>query len=149
MTPALTVRLPSSCGRASRPPRGELRTARQALLADGVRLLTMTGPPVVGKTSLALALRRELAEQLRHGARLVDLAPIHDPVQVVLAMVDALGVAAMTGRRPLDCLIRAMGDRERLVILDNFELIVAAAPLIGDLLGACPSLRVVVTSRWR
>jgi predicted ATPase/DNA-binding CsgD family transcriptional regulator len=125
----------------------DVRAARQALLEDGVRLLTLTGPPGVGKTSLALTVARGLTERSRHGASLVDLAPVTDPALVGGAIVDALGVGTTPGRRPLDRLVRAIGERERLLVLDNFEQVVGAAPLVADLLAACPALAVIVTSR--
>ncbi len=129
---------------------GELATIRQRLGADGaeqVRLLTLTGPAGVGKTRLALAAVAEVAEQFPDGVTLVDLAPIRDPLLVLSAIAHALGLAD-TGNRPvLDRLGTFLHERALLLALDNFEQVLPAAATLADLLAACPSLTLLVTSR--
>jgi predicted ATPase/DNA-binding SARP family transcriptional activator/Tfp pilus assembly protein PilF len=124
----------------------DLARCHQALLSDGVRLLTLTGPPGVGKTSLALALAHGLHGRFANPVRLIDLAPIADPREVGRAIAESLKVPA-TGQRPIERLARFLRTQDHLLVLDNFEQVVEAASLVADLLAACPRLRVVVTSR--
>jgi predicted ATPase/DNA-binding XRE family transcriptional regulator len=122
---------------------GELR----ALIAGGTRLLTLTGPPGVGKTRLSLQLAAELGPSLADGACFVPLVSLADPGGVADAVLGALG-AARSGRRPAgDELAEALRKRELLLVLDNFEHLIAAAPLVAALLQAAPRLRVLATSR--
>jgi predicted ATPase/DNA-binding CsgD family transcriptional regulator len=126
---------------------GELETIRQRLVADGVRLLTLTGPAGVGKTRLALAAATQVAEHFPDGVTLVDLAPVHDPLLVLSTMARALGLTD-TGYPPLPERLRAsLSEREMLLILDNCEQVLPAAAQLADLLAACPGLRLLVTSR--
>ena len=121
----------------------EIAAARD-LLRAGCRLLTFSGPPGVGKTSLALALAADLAGRYADGA-LVDLSPVAQADLVAAAIADALGIA---GRRPnAERLVGALRNWELLLILDNFEQVVDAASVVSRLLAGCPRLTVVVTSR--
>jgi len=124
----------------------ELDTARDLLLSPDRRLLTLTGLPGVGKTRLALALSEDVAGTCPDGVVVVSLAPLPYPSLVGGAIRQALGVS--DEQRPV---VEALADhidrRRMLLVLDNFEHLLDAAPLVGDLLARCPSLRVLVTSR--
>ncbi len=112
-----------------------------------VRLLTLTGPGGVGKTRLALEAVHDLVPDFVDGVYFVDLAAISDPNFVLPAITQALGLREMNARSPLEGLQAALADRCVLLLLDNFEQVLAAAPLIADVLGACPHLHLLVTSR--
>jgi predicted ATPase/DNA-binding SARP family transcriptional activator len=115
-------------------------------LARDVRLVTLTGPGGAGKTRLALAAAAELGRELPGGAVFVDLAPITDASLVVPAIADALEVPE-TGGEPVAALAAHVGDRERLVVLDNFEQVHEAAVDVGRLLAATTGTRIIATSR--
>lgn len=124
----------------------ELAAVRGLLLEAGPRLVTLAGPPGTGKTRLAVEVASTLLGAFAHGAWFVDLAPISDPVLVVPAIAAALGVPA--GEQPPRERLRAhLPGRQLLLVLDNFEQVLEAAPEVGELLGACPELRVLATSR--
>jgi len=124
-----------------------VEAVRERLLAKDARLLTLTGTGGIGKTRLALAAAAGLLEGLADEVRFVDLAPIADASLVEVAIAQALGVVESHGE-PLECAMEEhLRDRRLLLVLDNFEQVLAAAPLVDRLLGACPALRVLVTSR--
>jgi predicted ATPase len=112
-----------------------------------VRLLTLTGPGGTGKTRLALQLSDEAGADFPDGAAFVALAALTDPATVAPAIAAALGVTERANRPLLAGLQAALRDRHLLLILDNFEQVLDAAPLVAALLGAAPRLRVLVTSR--
>jgi predicted ATPase len=122
--------------------------AVQHLLGDeGARLVTLTGPGGTGKTRLALAVAEGIAERYRDGVWFVDLAPISDPNLVASSIADALGIRGRGTAAVTDALRDHLQAREALLILDNFEQVLSAAPLVVSLLTACPDLRVLTTSR--
>ena len=123
----------------------ELRAAQQALLSPGTRLLTLTGPPGVGKTSMAVTLARSLIDRFPHGAILIDLASVTDPDLVASTIADALELRG--SGPPDDRLVTFLREQAQLLVLDNFEQVVAAASLVARLLTSCQYLRIVVTSR--
>jgi predicted ATPase/DNA-binding CsgD family transcriptional regulator len=119
-----------------------------ALRADhGPRLLTLTGPGGVGKTRIALAVAQAMADAFADGVCFVPLAPIRDSSLVVPTVARALGVRE-TGAAPLaDRLAAALRAKAMLLVLDNVEQVVAAAPALAEFLARCPLLKVLVTSR--
>jgi len=139
-------------GRSDIPPLPAPLIGRQAevaaayeILRRGARLLTLTGPPGVGKTSLALALGAELADRFDDGAALVDLSAIMGPDLVAAAVAETLGLSGR--RQPTARLVAALHHRSFLLVLDNFEQVVAAGSVVAELLTACHRLTVLVTSR--
>jgi predicted ATPase/DNA-binding NarL/FixJ family response regulator len=113
----------------------------------GVRLVTLTGPGGVGKTRLSLSVAHDLAPEFSGGVRFVDLAGIQRPEQVPAAIVQACDVQEDVTRPALATLIDALRGRQMLLVLDNLEQVVAAAPDIAVLLSALPRLAVLATSR--
>jgi predicted ATPase/class 3 adenylate cyclase len=123
---------------------GEIATL---LGRKGLRLLTLTGPGGSGKTRLALRVAADLLEEFPDGVALVELAPVDDPALVVPAVAQALGVREVVGQPLFDAIIDRVGDQRLLLLLDNFEQVLSAAPVVKRLLVACPQLKVMVTSR--
>jgi predicted ATPase/DNA-binding CsgD family transcriptional regulator len=137
-----------------RPPtrlvgrQAEVAAARQALLAENVPLLSVTGPGGVGKTRVALAIADEVADAFADGVVWVDLAPLVDPAFVSAATARALGIVVMSRQSIRDALIRHLRARQLLLLLDNCEhLIDTTAELAAALLTACPALQILATSR--
>jgi predicted ATPase/class 3 adenylate cyclase len=110
-----------------------------ALLHDGARLLTLTGPGGSGKTRLALEAAAELVPEFRNGVFWVGLAPLRDPGLVLETVAQTLGAR--------DGLAEHVGERDLLLLLDNVEQVVEAAPDLASLVETCPNLRLLVTSR--
>ena len=125
----------------------DIAAVRNALMRSEARLLTLTGPPGIGKTSLSIAVAREVHPAFSDGAAFVALAPISDPTLVMPTIARALGIKETADQPPLDQLKRALQAKRLLLLLDNFEQIVDAAPLVVELLEACPGLKALVTSR--
>ncbi len=123
-------------------------TAVQELLGnEGARLVTLTGPGGTGKTRLALAVAEGIADRYRDGVWFVDLVPISDPDLVASSIADALGIRERGSKTVIEALQEHLRAQEALVVLDNFEQVLAAAPLVVSALTACPDLRVLATSR--
>src|SRR5258708_1486421 len=116
-------------------------------LLDGTRLLTLTGPGGTGKTRLSLQLAAEVANQFPDGAFWVPLAPITDPEIVPSTIAHALGVQVAGNEVPLDRLTEHVRGKRMLLVLDNFEQILSAAPAVSTLLNAAPELKIVTSSR--
>src|SRR5215210_4070551 len=115
--------------------------------SSGARLLTLTGPGGIGKTRLALQVAAEALEEFEDGAFFVALAAIADPALVAPAIAGSLGVLD-SGERPLiEGLKDHLRDRQPLLLLDNFEQVLEASSLVGELLSSCPELKVLATSR--
>lgn len=125
----------------------EVTAASNSLLNDKVRLLTLIGPPGIGKTRLGLEVVARLQDAFEHGVYFVTLAPISDPAMVLKEIAQALGVKE-TGEAPLASLVtNFLRDRCILLALDNFEHVMTAAPVVLDLLERCVGLKLLVTSR--
>jgi predicted ATPase/class 3 adenylate cyclase len=125
----------------------EEEIAEVCRLVGGTRLLTLTGPGGTGKTRLALQVAGEILTKFRDGAFFVDLSSVTDPALVPSAVARALDVPEMPGSSILDDVKGHLRAKELLLVLDNFEQVVEASPVIEELLTAAPKLKVVVTSR--
>ncbi|MDQ3928599.1 MAG: helix-turn-helix domain-containing protein, partial [Chloroflexota bacterium] len=112
-----------------------------------VRLLTLTGTGGVGKTRLAIEVARELVDGLSDGVFFVPLAPLTDPALVVQTVAQTLGVEEARGRPLFEVLKSYLRDKNMLLLLDNFEQVLEAAPLMAELLSAGAGLKMLVTSR--
>jgi len=117
-----------------------------ALLA-GPRMVTLTGPGGIGKTRLALELGRQVLIRFSDGVFFVPLETFTEASNVPVAVGQAIGVRPAVQREPEDALIEHLADRQLLLILDNLEQLVGAAPLVARFLARATRLRIVVTSR--
>jgi predicted ATPase/class 3 adenylate cyclase len=117
----------------------ELGEVLSLLVRDDVRLLTLTGPGGTGKTRLAAQAAGALADRYPHGVFWVPLAPVRDPVLVLESASQVLGAK--------DGLASHIADKRMLLLFDNFEQVIEAAPGLSALLGDCPHLELLVTSR--
>lgn len=123
------------------------REARAYLLQGRVRMLTLTGPPGIGKTRLAMQLASSVVEHFEDGVYFVDLSPVTDPLEVSAAIARTIGLAP-TGSTPVSTALQEyMSGRRVLLLLDNFEHLLDAASEIVKLLEAGPWLKALITSR--
>ena len=112
-----------------------------------MRLLTLTGAGGCGKTRLAIKVARRVVERFPDGVWFVNLSAVADPALVPSATARELGLWEMPGRPILERLGAHLGTKRTLLLLDNFEQVAEAAPLVAELLAVCPGLTVLVTSR--
>jgi predicted ATPase/DNA-binding SARP family transcriptional activator len=125
----------------------ELRAICARLRDLKVRAVTITGTGGIGKTRLALEAAHALRYDFEDGVYFVDLAALDDAALVAEAIAQALGVKPRSGRGISAALRDHVGAKQLLLVLDNFEHVVTAAPLVSELLAACPNLTALVTSR--
>jgi predicted ATPase len=125
----------------------EIATAISLLCQENTRLLTLTGPGGVGKTRLALEIAKELLLDFKDGVFFVPLAPLRDPNLVLVAIAQALSITDISQPSLFERLQAFLRDKELLLLLDNFEHVLAACPQLADLLAVAPLLKVLVTSR--
>jgi predicted ATPase/class 3 adenylate cyclase len=116
-------------------------------LLPTTRLLTLTGPGGTGKTTLAVELARRHAEELADGAWFIDLQSVHEPDQVKAEIAHGLDMYDGAAGAAVDSLGEFIADRELLLVIDNFEQVIDAARVVGELLEASPGSRFIVTSR--
>jgi predicted ATPase/transcriptional regulator with XRE-family HTH domain len=140
--PALPVPLSPLIGREH-----EVAEVVRLLGRADVRLLTLLGPGGIGKTRVALQVAARLTAAFTGGACFVDLSPLQDPALVASAIGRALGIREVGAGSMVGRLAYHLRDRQILLVLDNFEHLVDAAPLITNLLAGAPGLKVLVTSR--
>ena len=125
----------------------EVAEVCERLSRPEVRLLTLTGAGGTGKTRLGLQAAAELTEGFEEGVFFVSLAAIRDPQLVVGAVAGTLGVKEAGGQPLLESLENYLGEKHILLMVDNFEQVLEAAPMVAELLSAAPNLKVLVTSR--
>lgn len=127
--------------------KAELARVRSLLWRVDVRLLTLTGPPGIGKTRLSVELAASVLGDFEDGVFVVPLASVSDPQLVAPAIAHTLMLKESEQRSVWEGLRDWLADKAILLVLDNFEQVVEAGPTVGDLLGTAPRLKVVVTSR--
>lgn len=117
------------------------------LLRADVRMLTLTGPPGIGKTRLSLTVASALRGEFEHGVWFVSLAPIQDPSLVLPTIAQAVGLKEASAQSIESVLHGYLRDKRLLLVLDNLEQLLEAAPLLSELLAAAPNVKALVTSR--
>ena len=127
--------------------RRELLELTDLLRREEVRLVTLAGPAGIGKTRLSLQVAAGISDDFAHGVFFVDLAGVSDPERLPSTIAGVLNVAETAGEEMMETLENHLQEKKMLLVLDNFEQIVEAAQVVGDLVRAAPHLKAVVTSR--
>lgn len=125
----------------------EVDLVRETVMQRSVRIVTLVGPPGIGKSRLSVEVAGALRAMFPDGVCFVAFAPVGDEALVVPSLATALGVREMAGTPLLDVLIEHLRDRRLLLLLDDCEHLLGAARLFAELLTACPELRILATSR--
>jgi predicted ATPase/DNA-binding winged helix-turn-helix (wHTH) protein len=128
----------------------EVAAVKELLLRQGVRLVTVTGPGGMGKTRLAVQAATELVGHFPGGTHFVALASLGDPSLIAAVIVQTLGIREAGGHSAIEILKKHLPEVSRapmLLLLDNFEHLVQAAPSVADLLATAPNLKIMVTSQ--
>jgi hypothetical protein len=125
----------------------EVEAATKLLLRPEVRLVTLTGPGGTGKTRLGLQVATNALAAFDDGVFFVSLVPISEPALVLLTIAETLGVFLSPLRSLSESIIAHLAEKKLLLLLDNFEQVMAAAPSLAELLTACPQLKILATSR--
>ncbi|MBV9281645.1 MAG: tetratricopeptide repeat protein [Chloroflexi bacterium] len=125
----------------------EVAGVRALLLRENVRLLTLTGPGGTGKTRLALRVAEGVGDAFPDGVVFVSLDSLADPELVPSAIATGFRLTGVGGRPILEGLAGHLREKHLLLLLDNFEHLLSAAEVVSHLLGACPQLKILVTSR--
>lgn len=127
----------------------ELASVSHLLRRSDVRLLSLIGPPGIGKTRLAIAAANALLPEFAHGVYFIDLAPITDATMVLPTIAHTIGLRPVNDQQFVPELMQFLASKRILLVLDNFEHVIQAAPAITDLLQAIPQVKLLVTSRER
>jgi predicted ATPase/class 3 adenylate cyclase len=125
----------------------DVRAIADRLGVGGVRLLTLTGPGGVGKTRLGLEAARAVKADFADGVHCVSLAALQGSEDVPAAIVRTLAIVVLSGESADQAAERFLAAKHLLLVVDNFEHVLAAAPFIGALVGTCPALTILATSR--
>jgi predicted ATPase len=153
LQPARAEERPSNLPAASTALIGrenEMAAVKQLLLRREVRLVTVTGPGGIGKSHFATEVAREVAEHFPFGVYFVPLASISDSSVIASVIAQMLGVRETGGQRPLESLKQHMRKNvttPMLLLVDNFEHLLGATPMLAELLALAQGLKILVTSR--